>query len=564
MLRGLTNYSTLQRRPITSFGGLQRGEETEVNEFSDMQGMSGSGRGTLSSCGALKKAAAAVGTGQVLAVENGSSMDFYSLGEGGFYKNGTLLPLKQFGLGTSIGVPSGRMEEVKARCQELGLPVEISVTSYGYLDSTWIGDYQKTKLVRYGNFVIAVPQMLITDGINTYFWKGHFFLMQDYQYYSDLELYYPGLTGIDGLFPDGEAITVRLNGHEFLTGYTKVDPDKTMMRKLVPEGKTGSGGGGKALAEVLRPGMVNFTDVTHAYNRMFGVSGNRIYASKQGDIHNFNYYKLTPLDSWWADTESGEDFTALTSLSGRVVAFKKMSTYEVYGVNAPYTVKDVSRSFGCVNPFTVAEVAGVLVLQTKEGLHAYGGSRFVNIQYPLGDLLPEADAMACGTGSKYYIVMAGRLYCYDYYRGAWYCVSGETPAGLCTCAGGVFINLNGTLWQLPESDSPAPASQETKEQPWYFETTAINRDFTEGLLSSVELKLACEDASFTVWVSHDGGAYEKVQDVEWQQGKRFVAVPVRPRMCAEFRVKVAGSGRVTLCGMMLNQYKGGSVSLCSR
>ncbi len=561
MLRGLTNYSTLQRRPITAFGGLQRGEETEVNEFSDMQGMCGSGRGTLSSCGPLQKVAAEAGEGQMLAVENGNSMDFYSLGEGGFYKNGTLLPLQQFGAGSSIGVPSSKKETVEARCRELGLPVEISVTSSGYLTSSWTGDYHKAKLVRYGNFVIAVPQMLITDGTNTYFWKGHFFLMQDYNYYSNLQLYYPGLPGLDGLFPDGEAIALLLDGREFLTG--TVASHKNLLLTVEPEGNTSSGSG-KMLCEVLRPGMVNFTDVTHAYNRMFGVRGNRIYASKQGDIHNFNHYKLTPLDSWWADTESGEDFTALTSLSGRVVAFKKTSTYEVYGINAPYTVKDVSRSFGCVNPFTVAEVAGVLVLQTEEGLHAYGGSRFVNIQYPLGDLLPEDGAMSCGTGSKYYITLAGRLYCYDYYRGAWYCVSGETATGLCTCAGGVFINLNGLLWQLPEGDSPASLSQEVKVQPWYFETTAINRDFTEGLLSSVELKLACEDASFTVWVSHDGGIYEKVQDVEWQQGKRFVAVPVRPRMCAEFRVKVEGSGRVTLCGMMLNQYKGGSVSLCSR
>lgn len=561
MLRGLTNYSTLQRRPITAFGGLKRGEETEVNEFSDMQGMYGSGRGTLSSCGPLQQVAASAGAGQMLAVENEDSMDFYSLGAGGFYKNGTLLPLKQFARGSITGVPASYKTTVEARCQELELPVEIDVASDGYLCSNWTGDYSKTKLVRCGDFVIAVPQMLITDGINTYFWKGHFFLMQESNHYNQLTLYYPGLAELKDLFPEGEAIALRLGGEDYLTG--TVSQIRALTSSMIQEGESVYTSGTK-LAEVLRPGMVNFTDVTHAYNRMFGVSGNRIYASKQGDMHHFNYHKLTPLDSWWADTESGEDFTALTSLSGRVVAFKKTSTYEIYGVNAPYTVKDISRSFGCTNPFTVAEVAGVLILQTEEGLHAYGGSRFVSIQYPLGDLLPEETSMACGTGSKYYIKLAGRLYCYDYYRGAWYCVSGKTPTGLCTCAGSVFMNLNGSLWQLPEGDGTAPLTAQTQEQPWYFETTALNRDFTEGLLSSVELKLACENASFTVWISHDGGGYEKVQDVEWQAGKRFVAVPVRPRMCAEFRVKVAGSGRVTLCGMMLNQYKGGSVSLCRR
>lgn len=561
MLKGLTNYSTLQRKPITAFGGLQRGEETEENEFSDMQSMCGSGRSTLSSCGPLEKVDASAGAGQVLAVETETSMDFYSLGEGGFYKNGTLLPLLQFPATTTVGVPSSYQDTVEARCQELGLPVEIYADTYGYLHSNWTGDYTKAKLVRYGSYVIAVPQMLITDGTNTYFWKGHFFLMQSREYYATGILYFPGLGVLEDLFPEGEAITLRLNGSDYITGTTAAHNPSTL--KLVYENTAGSVGG-TALAEVLRPGMENFVDVTHAYNRMFGVCGNRIYASKQGDIHNFNHYQLTPLDSWWADTESGEDFTALTSLSGRVVAFKKTSTYEVYGVNAPYTVKDVSRSFGCVNPFTVAEVAGVLMLQTEEGIHAYGGSRFVNVQYPLGDMLPEQTAVACGTGSRYYLTLAGRLYCYDYYRGAWYCVSGETPTGLCTCAGGVFINVNGTLWQLPDGDSPAPLTGDTQQQPWYFETVALNRDFTEGLLSSVELKLACEDATFTVWVSHDGGAWEKVQDVEWQPGKRFVAVPVRPRMCGEFRVKVAGVGRTTLCGMMLKQYKGGSASLCRR
>lgn len=561
MLKGLENYSTLVRKPVTAFGGLMRGEETEENEFSDMQGMCGSGRGLLSSCGALKQLTAQAGNGQMLAVENGGGLDFYSLGQGGFYKNGTLLPLRQFPDNNSLtGVPSSHLEEVQARCTELGLPVQITAQG-GYLTSTWTGDWQKTKLVRFGSFVAAVPQMLITDGTYTYFWKGHFFLMQQPQYYNDLILYCPSLRELETLFPEGEAIELRLAGEAFLTGTAhahlpamiKLEPDGDVQLKSTT-----------LVGEVLRPGMVNFADVTCAYNRMFGVSGNRIYASKQGDMHNFNYYKLTPLDSWWADTESGEDFTALTSLSGRVVAFKPTSTFEVYGVNAPYTVKDISRSFGCVNPFTVAEVAGVLVLQTKEGFHAYGGSRFVSIQDPLGDLIPEEDALACGTGSRYYVTLGGKVYCYDYYRGAWYCVSGVNPTGLCACAGGVFVNLQGTLWQLPGGDSPADLSGVQQEQPWYFETVALARDFTGGLLSSVEMKLACEDASFRVYVSHDGGAYECMREVEMQPGKRFVSVPIRPRMCAEFRVKVSGAGRVALCGLVLNQYKGGNASLCAR
>lgn len=562
MLKNLTNYSTLQHKAITAFGGLQRGEETEQNEFSDMQGMWGSGRGLLADCGSLQKVDITAGQGQVLAVENGTSMDFYSLGEGGFYKNGTLLPFRQFASGSATGVPSCYLETVRARCDELELPVEIYSDANGYLQSNWTGDYTGAKPVRCGEFVIAVPQMLMTDGTYTYFWKGHFFAMQTDSYYNANTLYWPGLDTIEKLFPDDEAFTLRLNGNDFMTGTLKKKSSLTMT--MVSDGSTKGSCSGKALGELLRPGMENFVDVTHAYNRMFGVYGNRIYASKQGDMHNFNSYRGVPTDSWWADTESGENFTAVTSLSGRVVAFKATSTYEVYGVNAPYTVKDVSRSFGCVNPFTVAEVAGVLVLQTKEGMHAYGGSRFVNLQYPLGDLQPNASSVACGNGSRYYITLGGRLYCYDYYRGAWYCVGGSTPTGMCACGGGVFINLNGVLWKLPGGDCAAPLAEETMEQPWYFETVSLNRDFTDGMLSSVELKLACEDAAFSVWISHDGAAYEKVRDVEWQSGKRFVPVPVRPRKCAGFRIKVTGSGTVALCGMMLRQYKGGSTSLCRR
>lgn len=562
MLKTLSNYSTLQHKAITAFGGLQRGEEAEQNEFSDMQGMCGSGKGLLSDCGSLQKVDIAAGQGQVLAVENGTSMDFYSLGEGGFYKNGTLLPFRQISADSVTGVPYSYLERVQARCNELELPVEVYKGTDGYLHSNWTGDYTGAKLVRCGEFVIAVPQMLITDGENTYFWKGYFFAMQFDNYYSLNTLHWPGLNAMDKLFPDGESFILRLDGADFMCGTLNRREDGTLA--MVSDGSVKCSCGGKVLGELRRPGMENFTDVTHAYNRMFGVYGNRIYASKQGDMHNFNSYLGVPTDSWWADTESGENFTAVTSLSGRVVAFKATSTYEVYGVNAPYTVKDISRSFGCVNPFTVAEVAGVLVLQTKEGLHAYGGSRFVSLQYPLGDLLPTASSVACASGSRYYVTLGGRIYCYDYYRGAWYCVSVAKPTGMCACGGGVFINLSGELWKLPGGECTAPLTEETMEQPWYFETVKLNRDFTDGMLSSVELKLACNDAAFGVWVSHDGAPYEKVRDVEWQSGKRFVAVPVRPRKCAEFRIKVAGSGTVALCGMMLRQYKGGSVSLCRR
>ena len=66
-------------------------------------------------------------------------------------------------------------------------------------------------------------------------------------------------------------------------------------------------------------------------NRLWGCDGNTIYASKLGDIFNWNVFDGVATDSYAVDTGSAGEFTGCVSFLGYPVFFKEDHIYKVYG-----------------------------------------------------------------------------------------------------------------------------------------------------------------------------------------------------------------------------------------
>lgn len=66
-------------------------------------------------------------------------------------------------------------------------------------------------------------------------------------------------------------------------------------------------------------------------NRLWGCDKTTIYASKLGDIFNWNVYDGLDTDSYSVDTGSAGSFTACVSYLGYPIFFKEEHIYKVYG-----------------------------------------------------------------------------------------------------------------------------------------------------------------------------------------------------------------------------------------
>ena len=161
-------------------------------------------------------------------------------------------------------------------------------------------------------------------------------------------------------------------------------------------------------------------------SRVFGVAGDRLYASAYNDPQNWNVDTATDTgaaNAWAAtvqsNTEASGDFRALTVFAGEVLAFKDGFCHVISGTKNPFRVGDL-LSVGAACPRSVAEVGGKLFFADKKQIYRYNGDSLS----PIGDALATEDlsgAVGCAGDGVYYLFLpaAGELFAYAVETGAW-------------------------------------------------------------------------------------------------------------------------------------------------
>ncbi len=151
---------------------------------------------------------------------------------------------------------------------------------------------------------------------------------------------------------------------------------------------------------------------------------NEIYASKQGDATNWNYYAGLANDSYAASVGSQGDFTGMAAYGGYMYFFKEDGFHKLYG-NKPSNYEMIWKPCrgvqkGCAK--SIAVVDEVLIFKSRDAIVAYDGSE-ETISDKLG-IEPYYEATAVGYRNKYYISMRDvnynwYLYVYDITKGTW-------------------------------------------------------------------------------------------------------------------------------------------------
>lgn len=311
--------------------------------------------------------------------------------------------------------------------------------------------------------------------------------------------------------------------------------------------------------------------VIEAQNRLWGckygtVNGklvNEIYASALGRFDVWRKYAGVSTDSYAASVGSDGRWTGAVNYQGYPLFFKEDRMHKVY-VSASGAHRIQEYTMRGVQPGgakSLAVVNGVLFYKARDCVCAYDGSGAptdVSEKLNLNSLSRPGSttSIAAAYRDKYYLYLqmntppGSRLLVLDTRRWAWY--RENLPIGsiidftefmgslLCAAGGIEEIAHDNQVSELIGTEEGNVA--------WSCETGLIGYSTVEQKYVSrfnIRMSLA-RDAYMDVLVQYDSDGVWHNQGRLQGAGTRTFVLPVRPRRCDHFRIRLEGSGDVRI------------------
>ncbi len=298
-------------------------------------------------------------------------------------------------------------------------------------------------------------------------------------------------------------------------------------------------------------------------NRLWGCDDTTIYASKLGDIFNWNVFEGLATDSYAVDTGSAGAFTGCCSFLGYPVFFKEEHIYKVYG--------SIPSNFQVMGSATLGVAGGsgkslaiageTLLYLSGAGMMAYSGG----IPQPIGGAFGRARYReACGgsDGLKYYVTMTDErgkssLFVYDTQKGLWHREDERRAIGFCRDGGCTWCLFDdGGLWAVSGEPENCEAEGDVS---WFaefgdFTSGSPNKKQLEKLLVRLELD---EGAHCRAEVRFDsrGDWLPAGAVMEWGETRSYV-LPIVPARSDHYRVRLSGTGGCRVYSLVREEAEG--------
>lgn len=301
-------------------------------------------------------------------------------------------------------------------------------------------------------------------------------------------------------------------------------------------------------------------------NRLWGCTGDTIHASKLGDPFNWNVFDLLETDSWALTPASSGEFTGCINYQGYPTFFKEDRLYKVYGaLPSAFSVVDspcLGVAAGCSD--TLALAWGSLFYLGTNGPMIYTGS----LPRPVGQELGNTRFIGGSAGSdglKYYASLvdpAGgcKLYVYDVQRGLWHIEDELDAVHLCRVEGDLYcMDANGCIWILGAAKAVPEDAAEEEAVNWVAEFSDFTHDDPNHKgVSKLQLRLGLEKGScMTVKIQFDSdGVWRTVRTLTGDGSKRSFYLPIVPRRCDHYRLRLEGTGRASVYSLVRESYSG--------
>lgn len=275
-----------------------------------------------------------------------------------------------------------------------------------------------------------------------------------------------------------------------------------------------------------------------------GDTVNEIYACKQADFKNWFCYAGISTDSYSASVGSDGVWTGAVHYGREVLFFKENCIHKLYGsLPSDFQLIELKhRGIQRGSEGSAVIVNETLFYKTATDIVYYDGSLPVGISYQLGER-SYRNAVAGSIGNKYYICMQDEqgnysLFVYDISKQLWHKEDNVKIEAFCRVDNNLFAVVGNVLLDLM-----GVGAQENDFE-WYAETGEIGYSYSDNkyvgrilvrlfkpLTSEIRLLIKYDD--MTEW--------ESVAEITGG-GTRSYSIPIIPRRCDHFRVRIEGVG----------------------
>lgn len=429
-----------------------------------------------------------------------------------------------------------------------------------------VADSQKT-FARLGSYVLIFPDKAYYNAANDTFgaleasWNGTAaFTSHVYDAEGNAEEVYYGnaitTTGTSFPFAAGQAVEIS-GAADGANNRTAIIRDVLEGgRKLVFTNNTFTEADGQTLT--LKRNVPDMDHFCENENRLWGCKGNEIFSSALGDPFRWYNYEGLATDSYAVSVGSDGEFSGAMSFLGYAMFFKPDAIHKIYG-SKPSNFQAMSSAVsgvqtGCAGSMAIA--GETLYYLSRTGVVAYQGGIPSVISAPLGVTAID-EAVGGSDGRSYYISARmgddWTMYRYDTRTGDWYKEDSVHAAS--------FAASDGVLYYLDADDNSLYSvnTGSCRDVEWMAETgdmTDAGPDKTG--VTRCRMRLATDEGTTVdICAQYDSdGEWWSIGSVSIPR-KGSVILPIVPRRCDHWRLRITGKGGCMIYGLTHEYYKGG-------
>lgn len=290
-------------------------------------------------------------------------------------------------------------------------------------------------------------------------------------------------------------------------------------------------------------------------NRLWGVKGDNIYASKLGNFKNWNVFDGVNTDSYATTAGTDGSFTAAVSYSNHPVFFKDNYIHEAYGYKPSNFIiqKTVALGVQSGSSKSAVVVNGILLYKSIKGIMAWTGGlpQIVSQNF----FKTYSKAVAGTDDRKYYVSLfdgvAYTLMVLDTWNGNVWEIEDSLNVK-------EFAKLDGSVYALSNDDKKIYKFNSGTETISWSATTEefIETDQGKEGHSKIGVKADMEIGSvLNVYLSIDNGDMQLINTITASE-KRTILCPVIPQRAESFKVKLSGTGKVVVYSIRREFYVG--------
>lgn len=282
---------------------------------------------------------------------------------------------------------------------------------------------------------------------------------------------------------------------------------------------------------------------------------NEIYACALGNPFSWSLYQGLSTDSYTASCGTPGAFTGAAVINGYPVFFKENYYHKVY-VSATGAHQIVSKEIegvqnGCDNSVTIID--NLCYYKAKSGVKAFDGTQTYDLNDAFGDMVYK-NASGGTAGGKYYISMQDLLgkwymFAYDIKRGMWMHENDSHAMCFTSMSSDTFFAVKGEGYYDVCVISDYIRTDDMEDiTDWEAVTGLQGYSYTgRKYITRFNLRMMLPKGStMEVYIEYDSsGKWEKQGSIRGTGTNTFM-LPVKPRRCDHFRIKLRGTGTVRI------------------